>query len=132
MFADRGLRAMKSLRLALARAGLLFLSAFAVLTARPRDRDAPNPAIPAFRPSDLPPEERETLTLIRAGSRFPLARDSSVSTDREGLLPVAALSRVHRHDTRRGDRGACRIVAVKRAEFYYTEDHYRSFGRIIE
>jgi ribonuclease T1 len=32
----------------------------------------------------------------------------------------------------RRDRGARRIVAVNRAEFYYTEDHYRSFRRIIE
>jgi guanyl-specific ribonuclease Sa len=32
----------------------------------------------------------------------------------------------------RKDRGARRIVAVKRAEFHYTKDHYRSFRRIIE
>jgi ribonuclease T1 len=32
----------------------------------------------------------------------------------------------------RKDRGARRIVAVKTALFYYTEDHYRSFGRIVE
>ena len=33
---------------------------------------------------------------------------------------------------RRQDGGARRIVGVKRAEFYYTENHYRSFRRNIE
>jgi len=30
------------------------------------------------------------------------------------------------------DRGARRIVAGSRGEFYYTADHYRSFRRIQE
>ncbi len=30
------------------------------------------------------------------------------------------------------DRGARRIVAGRGGEFYYTEDHYRTFKRIIE
>jgi ribonuclease T1 len=30
------------------------------------------------------------------------------------------------------DRGARRIVAGKEGEFYYTDDHYRSFRRIRE
>lgn len=126
---------MKSLRLALALAGLLFLAAFAALTAQSQDRGAPNPSIPAIRASDLPPEARTTLALIRAGGPFPHARDGSVFANREGLLPPAARGTYREYTVMtpgRRDRGARRIVAVTRAEFYYTEDHYRSFRRIIE
>lgn len=133
MFPDRGMTPMKSLRLALA--GLLFLAALAVLAAQPQDRVAPHPAIPALRMSDLPPEARETLALIRAGGPFPHARDGSVFANREGLLPPAARGTYREYTVMtpgRRDRGARRIVAVKRAEFYYTENHYRSFRRIIE
>lgn len=124
---------MKSLRLALS--GLLLLAAFAVLAAQPQDRGAPDSAILGIRASDLPPEARATLALIHAGGPFPHARDATVFANREGLLPRAARGSYREYTVmtpgRRG-RGARRIVAVKRAEFYYTEDHYRSFRRIIE
>lgn len=124
MFLDRGMTP-KFLRLALALAGLLFLAAFAALTAQPQDGGAPNPAIPGNGASDLPPEARETLALICAGGPFPHARDGSVFANSEGLLPDARGT--YREYTvmtpGRRDRGARRIVAVKRAEFYYTEDH---------
>jgi ribonuclease T1 len=132
MFPDRGKTPMKSLRLALALAGLLFLAAFA---AQPQDRVAPHPAIPTMWMSDLPPEARESLALIHAGGPFPHARDGSVFANREGLLPPAARGTYREYTVMtpgRRDRGARRIVAVKRAEFYYTENHYRSFRRIIE
>ncbi len=135
MFLDRDMTLMKSLRFALALAGLLLLAAFAALTAQPQDRGAPNSAIPCIRVSDLPPEARATLALIRAGGPFPHARDGSVFANREALLPPAARGTYREYTVitpGRRDRGARRIVAVKRAEFYYTEDHYRSFRRIIE
>ena len=83
--------------------------------------------------SDLPPEARQTLALIRAGGPFPHARDGNVFANREGLLPRAARGTYREYTVMtpgRKDRGARRIVAVKGAEFYYTEDHYRSFRRI--
>jgi ribonuclease T1 len=134
MFLDRGMTPIKFLRLALALAGLLFLAVSAALAAQPQDRGAPN-AAPGIRASDLPPEARATLALIRAGGPFPHARDGSVFANREGLLPPAARGTYREYTVMtpgRRDRGARRIVAVKRAEFYYTEDHYRSFRRIIE
>ena len=134
MFLDRGMTPIKFLRLALALAGLLFLAASAALAAQPQDRGAPN-AAPGIRASDLPPEAHATLALIRAGGPFPHARDGSVFANREGLLPPAARGTYREYTVMtpgRRDRGARRIVAVKRAEFYYTEDHYRSFRRIIE
>jgi len=134
IFLDQGMTPMKSLRLALALAGLLFLASSA-LPAQPQDLGAPNPAITGVRASDLPGDARETLALIRAGGPFPHAQDGSVFANREGLLPRVARGTYREYTVMtpgRKDRGARRIVAVKRAEFYYTEDHYRSFRRIIE
>lgn len=114
-------------------AGLLLLTVFAPAAAQPQGRAAPHANIPAIRVSDLPPEARQTLALIRAGGPFPHARDGSVFANRERLLPWAARGTYREYTVMtpgRKDRGARRIVAVKRAEFYYTEDHYRSFRRI--
>ena len=94
----------------------------------------PDRGISGIRASDLPPEARETLALIRASGPFPYARDGSVFANREGLQPPAARGTYREYTVMapgRMDRGARRIVAVKRAEFYYTEDHYRNFRRII-
>jgi ribonuclease T1 len=135
MLQDRGMTPAKSLRIALAFAGLLLLAASAALTAQPQDRGVPHPAILGIRLSDLPTEARATLALIRAGGPFPHARDGSVFANREGLLPPAPRGTYREYTVMtpgRRDRGARRIVAVKRAEFYYTEDHYSSFRRIIE
>ena len=123
IFLDRRIPPVKYPRLALAAAGLLLLAAFTALNAQPQDRGTPTPAIPAIRAADLPPEARETLALIRSGGPFPHARDGSVFANREGLLPPAARGTYREYTVMtpgRKDRGARRIVAVKRAEFYYT------------
>lgn len=135
IFLDRRIPPVKYPRLALAAAGLLLLAAFTALNAQPQDRGTPTPAIPAIRAADLPPEARETLALIRSGGPFPHARDGSVFANREGLLPPAARGTYREYTVMtpgRKDRGARRIVAARRGGFYYTEDHYRSFRRIIE
>lgn len=135
IFLDRRVLPVKSRGVALAVAGLLLLTAFTALAAQSHDRRGPNAAISAIRMADLPPQARETLALIRSGGPFPHARDGSVFGNREGLLPLAAPGTYREYTVMtpgRKDRGARRIVAVKRAEFYYTEDHYRSFRRIIE
>ena len=120
-------------RLAQGAAGLLLLAAFAATVAQPGDPAALHSLIPAIRTADLPPEARETLALIRAGGPYPHARDGSVFANREGLLPRAARGTYREYTVMtpgRKDRGPRRIVAVGRTEFYYTEDHYRSFRRI--
>lgn len=135
IFLDRRIPPVKSLRLALAVAGLLLLATFTALNAQSQDRGAPHPAISAIRAADLPPQARETLALIRSGGPFPHARDGSVFANREGLLPPAARGTYREYTVMtpgRKDRGARRIVAFRRGEFYYTEDHYRSFRRVIE
>jgi ribonuclease T1 len=84
---------------------------------------------------DLPPEARQTLVLIKAGGPFPYQQDGKVFGNREKLLPQRARGYYREYTVKtRGarDRGARRIVAGPPGEYYYTEDHYRSFRRILE
>ena len=83
----------------------------------------------------LPPEARHTVELIKAGGPFPYQRDGSVFHNRESLLPKRSRGYYREYTVNTPgakDRGARRIVAGQGGEFYYTEDHYRSFRRIIE
>jgi ribonuclease T1 len=84
---------------------------------------------------DLPPEARATLSLIRAGGPFPYARDGVVFGNREALLPKRPRGYYREYTVPTPgarDRGARRIVAGRDGELYYTDDHYRSFRRILE
>ena len=84
--------------------------------------------------AQLPPEARQTLGLIRAGGPFPYARDGVVFNNREGLLPKRNRGYYREYTVKTPgarDRGARRIVAGANGELYYTDDHYRSFRRII-
>jgi ribonuclease T1 len=83
----------------------------------------------------LPPEARETLRLIAAGGPFPYDRDGTVFQNRERLLPSRPRGHYREYTVPTPgsrDRGARRIVTGGEppAEFYYTDDHYRSFRRI--
>jgi ribonuclease T1 len=85
--------------------------------------------------TDLPREARETLARIKAGGPFPYARDGAVFGNREGLLPKRSRGYYREYTVKTPgakDRGARRIVAGRSGELYYTDDHYRSFRRIIE
>jgi ribonuclease T1 len=85
--------------------------------------------------SELPPEARETLELLRRDGPFPYDRDGIVFRNREGLLPERARGYYREYTVRtpgRPDRGPRRIVAGRKGELYYTDDHYRSFKRILE
>lgn len=89
---------------------------------------------------NLPVEARETLALIKAGGPFPYSRDGSVFGNREGLLPKRSRGYYREYTVKTPgakDRGARRIVAggcgeYACIEYFYTDDHYRSFRRIIE
>ena len=91
----------------------------------------------------LPAEARATLALIKAGGPFPHARDGSVFSNREKLLPPRQRGHYREYTVKTPgarDRGARRIVAGAGAsgdartsgEYYYTDDHYNSFRRIRE
>ncbi|HEX2333892.1 MAG TPA: ribonuclease domain-containing protein [Burkholderiales bacterium] len=84
---------------------------------------------------ELPPEARHTVALVKAGGPFPYQRDGSVFHNREGLLPKRSRGHYREYTVKTPgakDRGARRIVAGQSGELYYTDDHYRSFRRIIE
>lgn len=84
---------------------------------------------------ELPREGRETLALIKAGGPFPYQRDGTIFSNREGLLPRRGRGYYLEYTVRTPgarNRGARRIVAGRSGEFYYTEDHYASFRRIVE
>ena len=83
----------------------------------------------------LPPEARQTLALIKAGGPFPYTKDGSVFGNREGLLPKRSRGYYREYTVKTPgsrDRGARRIVAGIPGEYYYTDDHYKTFKRIIE
>jgi ribonuclease T1 len=83
----------------------------------------------------LPAEARQTLAQIKAGGPFPYTKDGSVFGNREGLLPQRTRGYYREYTVKTPgakDRGARRIVAGMPGEYYYTDDHYRSFKRIIE
>jgi ribonuclease T1 len=83
----------------------------------------------------LPPEGRETLALIKAGGPFPFQRDGIVFSNYQGVLPKRNRGFYREYTVITPglrNRGARRIVAGGGVVFYYTEDHYSSFRRIVE
>jgi ribonuclease T1 len=86
----------------------------------------------------LPPEARHTLDLIAAGGPFPYDRDGIVFGNREHILPSQHRGYYHEYTVPtpgEHSRGARRVICggARRsvAECYYTDDHYRSFRRIV-
>jgi ribonuclease T1 len=93
--------------------------------------------------AELPPEARETLALIKRGGPFPYRKDGATFGNFEKRLPLKARGYYREYTVKTPgapDRGARRIVAGEgtgrdvrdSGEYYYTEDHYRSFRRIRE
>ena len=94
--------------------------------------------------TELPPETRQTHTLIRQGGPFPYPhKDGSTFGNFENRLPTQPRGYYREYTVptpEKHDRGARRIVAGKgrsgdvatSGEYYYTGNHYRSFRRILE
>ena len=83
----------------------------------------------------LPPEARQTIALIKAGGPYPYSRDGVVFNNREGQLPKKARGYYHEYTVKTPgsrDRGARRIIRGRDGELYYTDDHYRTFQRVIQ
>jgi ribonuclease T1 len=91
--------------------------------------------LPAISVPNLPAEARRTLTLIKQGGPFPYSRDGITFGNWEGLLPRHRRGYYREYTVKtpgRRDRGARRIISGSKGEFYYTDDHYRSFRLIRE
>ena len=84
---------------------------------------------------DLPPEAQQTLALVKQNGPFPYPNDGKTFGNREKRLPMRAQGYYREYTVKTPgarDRGARRIIAGNGGEFYYTDDHYRTFARIRE
>lgn len=100
--------------------------------------------IPAVALSELPPEAQRTLQLIRQGGPFPYPRKDGVTFGNfEKRLPLKRRGYYREYTVPTPgvkNRGARRLIAgagrdgdvATSGEYYYTDDHYRSFRRIRE
>jgi len=91
---------------------------------------APATTYPAF----LPAEAVDTLRLIERGGPYPYRQDDGVFGNRERRLPQQSRGYYREYTVETPgsrDRGARRIIAGGRppVEYFYTDDHYRSFQR---
>jgi len=96
----------------------------------------PESGLPWVREDDLPIFAQGTLALIDQGGPFPCGKDGATFQNREGILPDHDSGYYDEYtvlDTTScdGPRGALRIVTGDGGEFYWTEDHYESFERIL-
>jgi guanyl-specific ribonuclease Sa len=101
-------------------------------TTRP-DAQVPSAASPAY-PAFLPPEAIDTLERIARGGPYPHRQDDGVFGNRERRLPQQPRGYYREYTVETPgsrDRGARRIVTGGRPpiEYFYTDDHYRSFRR---
>jgi len=124
------------------RLGLFLLAILAAAPAAARESYV-DPGIPSVRAAALPGEARQTLALIKQGGPFPYRKDGSVFGNFERRLPARPRSYYREYTvppTGSRDRGARRIVAGRGStgdvrtsgEYYFTNDHYRSFRKIRE
>ena len=85
--------------------------------------------------AELPREAQQTLTLIKTGGPFPYSRDGIVFGNYEKRLPLKPRGYYLEYTVKtpgRRDRGARRIIAGEKADYYYTDDHYQTFRKIRE
>lgn len=88
----------------------------------------------------LPPEARQTHTLIHSGGPFPYRKDGTVFGNRERLLPDRSRGFYREYTVPTPgarDRGARRIVCGGKQpklpeSCFYSADHYASFKRIVQ
>lgn len=83
----------------------------------------------------LPREAQQTLQTIKRGGPFAYERDGVVFGNFERLLPQRNRGYYREYTVPTPgvkSRGARRIVGGAEGEYYYTEDHYRTFRRIRE
>ena len=109
--------------------------AAAVTIPPPRAPDpAPAESDAARWPAYLPPEAIDTLRRIAQRGPFAHRQDGEVFQNRERLLPPQPRGYYREYTVETPgsqDRGARRIIAGgdPPAEFFYSDDHYRSFRR---
>jgi ribonuclease T1 len=117
---------------------LLVVAACSVTAFLPTPAQARNEALASLREiaaAALPREAQQTLQLIKRGGPFPFERDGVVFGNYERLLPQRDRGYYREYTVPTPGartRGARRIIGGKEGEYYYSDDHYRSFRRIRE
>lgn len=104
-------------------------------TPTPRPKPARIGGLKTVYTFQLPKEAQQTIALIKKGGPFPYERDGIIFQNREGLLPQKPRGYYSEYTVitpGSRDRGARRIIAGRKGELYYTEDHYDSFVRVYE
>lgn len=120
----------------------LLLSLIAAAPAVARESYTPA-GLETIQAAALPVEARETLALIRRGGPYPYRKDGSIFGNFERRLPARPRGYYREYTVPTPgarNRGARRIVAGQGStgdtrtsgEYYYTDDHYRTFRRIRE
>lgn len=109
-----------------------------------REAAPPHRDLPQIHATELPREGRDALVLIRKGGPYPYAKDGSIFSNRERILPKQPRGFYREFTVKTPssrDRGARRIVcggkvAKQQTQVletcFYTDDHYSSFKRIKE
>ena len=92
-------------------------------------------ALPSVAVAELPPEAQRTVRAIRDSGPFRYERDGAVFGNFERLLPRRARGYYREYTVETPGlkhRGARRIVSGAKGELYYTDDHYRTFKRVVD
>ncbi len=114
--------------------GLLFGLLLCLSFAQAREyHSQESSAISDITVSELTPEARDTLQLIKRGGPFPYPRDGVTFGNFERILPQQQRGYYREYTVQTPGvrhRGARRIVCGVVPECYYTGDHYQSFYRI--
>ena len=85
--------------------------------------------------AELPREAQQTLQAIKRGGPFAFERDGVVFGNYERRLPPRSRGYYREYTVPTPgvrSRGARRLIAGRGGEYYYTDDHYRTFRRIRE
>ena len=108
--------------------------AIALVKTAPRLAKTNTTGISSIALEKLPPEAKVTLQLIQKGGPFPFPqKDGTIFRNFERHLPNAPRGYYREYTVPtpgERTRGARRIVAGQRKEYYYTSDHYNTFSRI--
>lgn len=109
------------------------LGAFAQREAAPQ-RERIQAALADISVKQLPAEARDTLSLIEKGGPYPFDRDGIVFSNFEKRLPIKERGYYNEFTVKTPGikhRGERRIVAGRGGEKYYSDDHYKTFKRIV-
>ncbi|MFZ3469065.1 ribonuclease domain-containing protein [Streptomyces sp. 4.24] len=86
------------------------------------------------RAGALPQQARDVLALIDKGGPYQYRQDGTVFGNFEKVLPKQKRGHYHEFTVRtpgERDRGARRIVTGAGGEFFYTDDHYKTFKAVL-